>query len=84
VLPPGSPPLEPADVPVLLDTDGEAHRLYGTQGGGAYLVRPDGYIGHRTRRAEVDRLLRYLGRVFDGRRATSAGVVTAGLRERAP
>jgi len=45
---------------VLLDTEGEAHRLYGVGAEGLYLIRPDGYIGFRSRRVLVEPLLAYL------------------------
>jgi 2-polyprenyl-6-methoxyphenol hydroxylase-like FAD-dependent oxidoreductase len=45
---------------VFLDADQEAHRLYGARAGGLYLVRPDGYVGYRSQRADERRLLDYL------------------------
>jgi hypothetical protein len=44
---------------VLLDTEGEAHRLYGVGAEALYLIRPDGYIGFRSQRALVEPLLAY-------------------------
>lgn len=35
----------------LLDTGGSLRQRYGMQGGGIYLVRPDGYIAYRSRKA---------------------------------
>ena len=71
LLPAGSPPADPADVPTFLDLDGEAHRLYGAGGGGAYLVRPDGHIGYRGQPAEERALLAYLDTVVGGPRTAS-------------
>jgi putative polyketide hydroxylase len=39
----------------LRDPDGAWHATYGIERGGAVLVRPDGYVGWRTRRADGDR-----------------------------
>jgi hypothetical protein len=52
------------DGPVLLDVEGELHRAYGARSESLYLIRPDGYIGFRSRPARVDRLLDYLGALF--------------------
>ena len=72
VVPAGSPVEGLADVPVLLDSEGEVHRLYGAQGGGSYLVRPDGYVGHRGRPADESALRAYLAGVHDGARQPAA------------
>lgn len=66
VLPLGTPPAGIPDDHVLHDVDGEAHRLYGAQAGALYLVRPDGYVGHRAQPAEEHGLLEYLGAVYRG------------------
>jgi 2-polyprenyl-6-methoxyphenol hydroxylase-like FAD-dependent oxidoreductase len=38
----------------LTDADGEWHKIYGVENGGAVVVRPDGYIAWRTPRAVSD------------------------------
>ncbi|WP_369133860.1 FAD-dependent monooxygenase [Modestobacter sp. I12A-02662] len=54
----------------VLDPDGEAHRLYGADAGALVLVRPDGYIGHRSTPADAVALREHLGAVFPGRGRT--------------
>nr|WP_275586358.1 FAD-dependent monooxygenase [Geodermatophilus normandii] len=66
VLPPGAPPAGIPDDHVLHDVDGEAHRLYGAQAGALYLIRPDGYVGHRAQPAESRGVLEFLGTVYRG------------------
>jgi 2-polyprenyl-6-methoxyphenol hydroxylase-like FAD-dependent oxidoreductase len=51
-----------ADVPVLMDTEGQAHQRLGVTGSALVLVRPDGYIGYRCQPADPVKLLDYLGR----------------------
>jgi hypothetical protein len=46
---------------MLIDPDGQAHRIYG---GGLILVRPDGYLGYGGPRDGAEGLRRYLDRVF--------------------
>ncbi len=51
---------------MLADEDGAVHRRFGAGAEGFYLVRPDGYVGHRewpleTARLEAE-LARRLGR----------------------
>ncbi|PRY50208.1 2-polyprenyl-6-methoxyphenol hydroxylase-like FAD-dependent oxidoreductase [Geodermatophilus tzadiensis] len=65
VLPPGTPPADPGVVSCH-DVDGEAHRLYGARAGALYLVRPDGYVGHRAQPAGERGVLEYLAAVYDG------------------
>ncbi|SFT89445.1 2-polyprenyl-6-methoxyphenol hydroxylase [Geodermatophilus amargosae] len=66
VLPSGAPPAGIPGDRVLHDVDGEAHRLYGAQAGALYLVRPDGYVGHRAQPAESRGVLEFLGSVYRG------------------
>ena len=47
---------------LLLDREGALHRQYGA--GCFYLIRPDGYIGYRSRTPDGDRLFDYLQTVF--------------------
>lgn len=53
-----------ADIPVLLDTDGEIHRRFGARSECLYLVRPDGYVGYRCQPADEHRFTAYLDRFF--------------------
>jgi hypothetical protein len=47
-----------ADHPVALgDPDRSAHRRYDITAASAYIVRPDGHIGHRSRPVHTDTLL---------------------------
>jgi 2-polyprenyl-6-methoxyphenol hydroxylase-like FAD-dependent oxidoreductase len=63
VLPDGVDARDPA-VPVVRDVEGRFAAAYGARGTGAWLIRPDGYVGHRSAPASRDGLLDALGRVF--------------------
>ena len=52
------------DGPILLDPDFELHGHYGAGAEMLYLVRPDGYIGFRSRPAREEWLVSYLNTVF--------------------
>ena len=52
------------DGPVLLDPELEVHTRYGAGAEMLYLVRPDGYIGFRSRPAREEWLVSYLNTVF--------------------
>jgi hypothetical protein len=41
----------------LGDATGEVHRLFGAGAACLYLVRPDGYVGHRARPIQVESLM---------------------------
>ncbi len=49
---------------VLLDTEGAAHHRYQADLPTLYLIRPDGYIGFRSRPADQTALTSYLSRIF--------------------
>jgi hypothetical protein len=49
---------------VLLDTEGAAHHRYQGDLPTLYLIRPDGYIGFRSRPADQTALTAYLTRIF--------------------
>lgn len=49
---------------VLLDTEGAAHHRYQADLPALYLIRPDGYIGFRSRPADQTALTTYLTRIF--------------------
>ena len=49
---------------VLLDTEGAAHHRYQSDLPTLYLIRPDGYIGFRSRPADQSTLTTYLTRIF--------------------
>jgi hypothetical protein len=51
-------------LPVIRDRANEFRSTYGLAGSGAYLVRPDGYVGFRTSPVDLDALCAHLGRVF--------------------
>ena len=51
-------------LPVIRDRSDGFRSAYGLAGSGAFLVRPDGYVGFRTSPVDVDALRAYLGRVF--------------------
>lgn len=52
------------DRSVLLDTEGAAHHRYQADLPTLYLIRPDGYIGFRSRPADLTALTAYLTRIF--------------------
>jgi 2-polyprenyl-6-methoxyphenol hydroxylase-like FAD-dependent oxidoreductase len=59
---------------LLHDPQGQLHRIYGAAAECLYLIRPDGYIGYRSRPADLDRLAAYLNKtIFTRRTATTAG-----------
>lgn len=47
---------------VVLDEDGSLHRLYGASNRSVYVIRPDQYVAFRSKPADTERLLIYLGR----------------------
>lgn len=53
-----------AEVPVLLDAEGEMHRRFGARSECLYLIRPDGYVGYRCQPADEHRFSAYLDRHF--------------------
>ena len=54
-----------SDLPAeLRDTSGLAHAAYGLFEGGVVLVRPDGYIGYRSKNFNLENLQTYLARIF--------------------
>ena len=52
------------DHSVLLDTEGAAHHRYQADLPTLYLIRPDGYIGFRSRPADQTALTAYLTKIF--------------------
>jgi 2-polyprenyl-6-methoxyphenol hydroxylase-like FAD-dependent oxidoreductase len=52
------------DSGVLLDTEGAAHHRYQADLPNLYLIRPDGYIGFRSRPADQTAFTTYLTRIF--------------------
>jgi len=56
-------PAAPPDA-TLLDPDGSLHRAYGADDETLVLIRPDGYVGYRSRPADAPRLRDYLRRIF--------------------
>jgi hypothetical protein len=52
------------DRDVLLDTEGAVHHRYQSDLPNLYLIRPDGYIGFRSRPADQTVLTSYLSRIF--------------------
>ena len=52
------------DSGVLLDTEGAAHHRYQSDLPMLYLIRPDGYIGFRSRPADQSALTAYLTQIF--------------------
>jgi hypothetical protein len=63
VLAPGAE-VPPLGVPVLRDGAGEVRAHLRAGDGEAFVVRPDGYLGHRGRASDVAGVGGYLGRVF--------------------
>lgn len=54
----------PADVPVLVDPDGELHRRFGARSECVYVARPDGYVGYRAQPANEEKLGAWLDSLF--------------------
>jgi hypothetical protein len=52
------------DTPRLLDPQSTVHAEYGARKETLYYIRPDGYIGFRSRPANAEALAHYLGRIF--------------------
>jgi hypothetical protein len=52
------------DEELLLDPDLVLHYHFGAPAECLYLIRPDGYVGFRSRPADLDSLQDYLGRMF--------------------
>lgn len=52
------------DLSVLLDTEGATHHRYQADLPHLYLIRPDGYIGFRSRPADQSALTTYLKQIF--------------------
>jgi 2-polyprenyl-6-methoxyphenol hydroxylase-like FAD-dependent oxidoreductase len=60
-----------ADQPLVLgDPDRSAHRRYGLTAAGAFVIRPDGHVGHRGRPIDVDRLMADLAARLPGESRT--------------
>ncbi len=51
-------------LPVVIDRDGEFAAAYGTAGPSAFVIRPDGYLGHRESPAGLTGVLTHLSRTF--------------------
>lgn len=51
-------------LPVLHDADGAFRAAYAADGVGAFLIRPDGYLGYRARPPSADGVVDALARVF--------------------
>jgi 2-polyprenyl-6-methoxyphenol hydroxylase-like FAD-dependent oxidoreductase/heme-degrading monooxygenase HmoA len=52
------------DLPVLRDSLGAFRGSYGLQGPGAYLIRPDGHVGFRSRPVAAEELQSHLRSIF--------------------
>jgi hypothetical protein len=53
-----------ADAAILLDPERTVHERYGARSECAYVIRPDGYVGHRSMPTQTERIRGYFGRVF--------------------
>lgn len=51
---------ETSKIPTLIDSDGKFRESCGTQEGGIYLIRPDGYVAFRTASLDPEVLTQYL------------------------
>lgn len=51
-------------LPVVIDREGEFAAAYGTADLSAFVIRPDGYLGHRESPAGVTGVLTHLSRTF--------------------
>ncbi|OUL23948.1 hypothetical protein BV378_20135 [Nostoc sp. RF31YmG] len=52
------------DGSTLMDSEGDVHGKYGVSSACLYLIRPDWYIGFRSRLTDSDRLIEYLKKIF--------------------
>jgi hypothetical protein len=49
---------------LILDPEQSLHYRYGAETECLYLIRPDGYVGHRSQPATASALHKYLRRIF--------------------
>ncbi|GAB4212168.1 MAG: FAD-dependent monooxygenase [Sandaracinaceae bacterium] len=54
----------PAELPVLLDPEGELEKRYAATTECVYLVRPDLHVAYRSQPADLEKLLDYLGSIL--------------------
>ena len=59
-----TPADSPGDAAILLDAERTVHERYGARSLCAYVIRPDGYVGHRSMPANTEAIRSYFGRVF--------------------
>ena len=68
----------------LMDVDGVAAHTYGAHPTSAYLIRPDGYVGLRTRTPDAEQVIVYLETMLAQRahrpRSSTAPAAHAGSR----
>lgn len=65
ILPPdGKATVAAHDSSIVVDAGGELHRAYGARDEILFVIRPDGYIGHRSEPADPERLEAGLSKVF--------------------
>jgi pentachlorophenol monooxygenase len=52
------------ELPLIRDTAGDFARAYAPEGPSAYVVRPDGYLGHAAAGVDPGQLVAHLGATF--------------------